>query len=389
MASGQPLSDIISSHFGIPSPGAVNDKIRSFFDKWYFGTGAPEGAITAPTGSLYIRDNGTTAIIYQKQSGSGNTGWAALITTGGGGGIDPATLTAKGSLLGASAASTPADVPVGADGTFLVADSTDAEGVGWRALLDADVPAAIARDAEVAAAYIAKTVADANSILYAVTDDTPAALAVAASRFVGRKAAGDVAAMTVAEAKTLLAIVAADVSDFNTAVATTAILQTLAAAKGDIFVATANDAPAVLTVGTNGQRLIADSSTASGLKWTDAEYPVGAAIDGGGVAITTGAKKAYVTVPFDGTIVKWRILPDQSGSIVIDVWKDTYANFPPTVADTITASDKPTLTTATKAEGTSLTGWTTSVSKGDVLEFNVDSVTTVTKVRLELFIKPR
>ena len=32
-----------------------------------------------------------------------------------------------------------------------------------------------------------------------------------------------------------------------------------------------------------------------------------------------------------------------SGSIVIDVWKDTYANFPPIVADTITASAKPTL----------------------------------------------
>lgn len=45
---------------------------------------------------------------------------------------------------------------------------------------------------------------DANSILYATTDNTPVALTIAASRFVGRKASGDISAMTVAEVKTLL-----------------------------------------------------------------------------------------------------------------------------------------------------------------------------------------
>lgn len=46
---------------------------------------------------------------------------------------------------------------------------------------------------------ILDTLVDANSILYGVTDDTPAALAVPASRIVGRKAAGDIAALTGAE----------------------------------------------------------------------------------------------------------------------------------------------------------------------------------------------
>lgn len=76
-----------------------------------------------------------------------------------------------------------------------------------------------------------------------------------------------------------------------------------------------------------------------------------------------------------------------SGSIVIDIWKDTYANYPPTVADTITASAKPTITTATKSEDATLTGWTTSITAGDVLGFKVDSVTSLKRVTVELTVE--
>jgi hypothetical protein len=48
---------------------------------------------------------------------------------------------------------------------------------------------------------------------------------------------------------------------------TTIATDTLWAAKGDLVVGTANDTAAVLTAGTNAYQLIADSSTASGLKW--------------------------------------------------------------------------------------------------------------------------
>lgn len=95
----------------------------------------------------------------------------------------------------------------------------------------------------------------------------------------------------------------------------------------------------------------------------------------GGSAITTGIK-GYLSVPFACRIVKARVLLEQSGSIVWDVWKDTYANYPPTVANTITASAKPTVTTATKAEDSTLTGWTRTIAAGDVLGFKVDSITT-------------
>lgn len=106
-------------------------------------------------------------------------------------------------------------------------------------------------------------------------------------------------------------------------------------------------------------------------------------IDGGGSAITTGVK-GDVEIPFACTITAARLFADQSGSIVVDIWKDTYANYPPTVADTITASAKPTLSSATKSEDTTLTGWTTSITAGNTLRFNVDSASTVTRVTVSL-----
>lgn len=112
-------------------------------------------------------------------------------------------------------------------------------------------------------------------------------------------------------------------------------------------------------------------------------------IDGAGVAITTGLK-GYVSLPVSGTWKKWRILsidgtgPATAGSIVIDLWKDTYAAYPPTVADTITAAAKPTLTAANKSESTALTGWTTAFTAGDTLAYNVDSAATVTKIMMAL-----
>jgi hypothetical protein len=107
-----------------------------------------------------------------------------------------------------------------------------------------------------------------------------------------------------------------------------------------------------------------------------------AVFDGGGSVLSTGSKSLYLQSPYSGTITSARLFADQSGSIVIDVWKDTYANFPPTVADTITASAKPTLSAAQKSEDTTLTGWATTVTKGDIFEFNIDSVSTITKVVL-------
>lgn len=106
-------------------------------------------------------------------------------------------------------------------------------------------------------------------------------------------------------------------------------------------------------------------------------------IDGGGSAITTGAK-GDLTIPFNCTINNWTLLADQSGSIVIDIWKSTYANSPPVVANTITGSALPTLSSAVKNQSSTLTGWTTTITSGDVLRYNVNSITTTTRATLAL-----
>jgi hypothetical protein len=107
-------------------------------------------------------------------------------------------------------------------------------------------------------------------------------------------------------------------------------------------------------------------------------------IDGGGSTITTGVK-FDLEVPYNATVTAWDIFGDTTGSIVVDIWQDTYANFPPTVADTITTSEKPTISATTKGQDTSLNsgnGW--SVTQGRVLRFNVDSVTTLARVTIAL-----
>jgi len=89
-------------------------------------------------------------------------------------------------------------------------------------------------------------------------------------------------------------------------------------------------------------------------------------------------------VPKAITITGAYAFADVSGSIVVDVWKDTIANYPPTAADKITASAPVTISSATNSSDTTLTGWTTAVAALSVLKFNVTSCTTITKCTIVL-----
>jgi hypothetical protein len=111
-------------------------------------------------------------------------------------------------------------------------------------------------------------------------------------------------------------------------------------------------------------------------------------IDGGGSAITTGFK-GVAMVPFDCTIDRVDVLGNASGSIVVDIWRDTYANHPPVDADSITASAPATLSSAVKSRDSTLTGWTKQLNEDDILAFNVDSAATVTSVTVSLKISHR
>jgi hypothetical protein len=121
--------------------------------------------------------------------------------------------------------------------------------------------------------------------------------------------------------------------------------------------------------------------------WSGPSGPIGTfginfVIDGGGSVIATGTK-GYVVIPFNCTVISWTIVADQSGSIVVDVHRSTYAGFPTTT--TIAGSELPTLSAVQKNEDLSLSTWTTTLSAGDILEFIVDGTpTSVTRVVVEL-----
>lgn len=106
-------------------------------------------------------------------------------------------------------------------------------------------------------------------------------------------------------------------------------------------------------------------------------------IDGGGSAITTG-EKGHIEVPFDCTIDRVTMLADQSTTTTIDIWKVAYASFPPADGNSITASAVPTITADTDSQDSTLTGWTTTITAGDILAFNVDSNNNATRVTISL-----
>ncbi|MBA7541958.1 hypothetical protein ES705_34274 [subsurface metagenome] len=102
-------------------------------------------------------------------------------------------------------------------------------------------------------------------------------------------------------------------------------------------------------------------------------------------ADSTGLK-GFLQIPFGCEITGYSILADVAGDIVVDIWKDVFANFPPDVADTITAAAKPELSAAQAIFSTVLTGWTIAIAALDVLGFNIDSVTTITSITITIFV---
>lgn len=110
-------------------------------------------------------------------------------------------------------------------------------------------------------------------------------------------------------------------------------------------------------------------------------------IDGGGSTIATGIKPEFV-IPYNCKITGWQAIGDQTGSIVVDLWKDTYANYPPVNGDSMVTSQEPTISAATKGQNLSVNsgnGW--SCTQGDIVRPNVDSVTTLTRAVILLFVQ--
>jgi len=138
--------------------------------------------------------------------------------------------------------------------------------------------------------------------------------------------------------------------------------------------------PTVLASGTSGQLLVSAGSSVP--VFTDQFVSITYIFSN-----VSAGDQGDLTIPFNCTITEWTLLADLSGSAVVDIWEDTYANYPPTVADTITGSAKPTISASDKGRSSTLTGWSPNIDAGNTLRFNVDSVTSITRLTLSLKVK--
>jgi hypothetical protein len=150
---------------------------------------------------------------------------------------------------------------------------------------------------------------------------------------------------------------------------------------GDIIIGSTSGSPIRLAAGSNGQVLSLSSGSPA---WTTTKGSFGVTFDGQGGVISAG-KTDWICIPYNCTITGWEIYGDTTGSCVIDIWKDTYANFPPTVGDTIAGTEKPTLSSARKNRDLSLTSFSTSVTAGDCIMFYVESCSVLTKINLIIY----
>ena len=106
-------------------------------------------------------------------------------------------------------------------------------------------------------------------------------------------------------------------------------------------------------------------------------------INGGGSVIATGDTHSYPPVDYSCTINRLDITGNPSGSITVDIWKAAGAI--PTSGNKISASAPATLSSSQISQNGSLTGWTTSVSAGDVFGASVATVSSVTSATVVMW----
>jgi hypothetical protein len=126
-----------------------------------------------------------------------------------------------------------------------------------------------------------------------------------------------------------------------------------------------------------------------GLAATFATRKVGCSIDG-----TTGVKGA-IQVDFIGTIIGWSVIADVAGTLQVEVDKIASSAppaapaIPNTSTDKISASAPVALTAAQSASSAEagVSTWSLAVAKWDVIQFNVVTVSTLTRATLYLRIR--
>ena len=107
-------------------------------------------------------------------------------------------------------------------------------------------------------------------------------------------------------------------------------------------------------------------------------------IDSGSLPMQTG-DKGKLTIDVTGVIENIRVLADQTGDIVLDIGKASFADYPN--FNSITAGQRVQLTNTNKYFDDVLNNWTTTIGAGDILRFTVVSVNNIRRLLISLKLK--
>ena len=106
---------------------------------------------------------------------------------------------------------------------------------------------------------------------------------------------------------------------------------------------------------------------------------------GSGQNVPSTGVKGFLEVPFNARVLRWTLMADQSGSAQIDIWKDIFANFPPTDADSIVGVGTEPYLSSEQARQDTAPDWDQmTLNTGDILAFNLDSVSTCEQLDLDI-----
>lgn len=106
---------------------------------------------------------------------------------------------------------------------------------------------------------------------------------------------------------------------------------------------------------------------------------------GGGVDIVVG-ESGSLLIPMSCTINAAYLLANSIGDIEVDIWKSSYANHPSTVADSVVAAAPLVLVNASASLDATLTGWTTTIARNEIITFNVNSCTGMRRLTVVLLV---
>ena len=107
-------------------------------------------------------------------------------------------------------------------------------------------------------------------------------------------------------------------------------------------------------------------------------------IDSGSLPMQVG-DKGKLTIDVTGVIENIRVLADQTGDIVLDIGKASFADYPN--FNSITAAQRVQLSNSNKYFDDVLNNWTTTITAGDILRFDVISVNNIRRLLISLKLK--